>query len=374
MRPLFITFTLCLLYLMAHQGSCDGQIFTGGSYDGGGSDVAVCGVAFTYSGGSFDGGSADVVTCGVTHVYNGGSYDGTGRMGFNCGLAHVYKGGTYDGQGRDFIICGVTRVFKGGNYDGASGNIVALCGVQKLFKGGSYDGSDMEGFAICGAQKLFRGGSCSGDYMSLWNCQSEIYFTKQCWPLVMLPVELLSFRGECLSDNVLLSWETASEVNNDYFTVSVSADPGNNAPSSWHEIGRVQGAGNSTSLLSYSFIDKPQSHGLSSSTEQVIYYRLSQTDYDGATEFFDPVAVKYPCENNEELMVYPIPAGVQLTILTSSSAEEITILNHLGQIVALVEPTEGKTELDVSGFAPGVYMLTVRTGYQTHYRKIIIAK
>lgn len=373
MRPLFITFTLCLLYHLAHQRSCDGQIFTGGSYDGGGSDVVICGVAYSYTGGSFDGGSADVVTCGVTQVFNGGSYDGTGRMGFNCGLAHVNKGGTYDGQGRDFIICGVARIYKGGSYDG-SDRTIATCGVPHVHSGNSYDGGGM-GLSGCATTERFsRGGSCSGDYMSLWSCQSEIYFTKQCWPLVMLPVELLSFRGECLSDNVLLSWETASEVNNDYFTVSVSADPGNNAPTSWHEIGRVQGAGHSTSLQSYSFIDKPQSHGLSSSTGQVIYYRLSQTDYDGATEVFDPIAVKYPCDNDEELMVYPIPAKDQLSIFTTSVAEAITVLNHLGQIVALVEPADGKTVLDVSGFAPGVYMLMVRTGYQTHYRKMIISK
>ena len=94
-----------------------------------------------------------------------------------------------------------------------------------------------------------------------------------------LPIELLSFTGEQHNENNILKWITASETNNDYFTVERSFDAIN-----FEEVGIVDGAGNSISTLNYSLIDNRPFDG-------VTYYRLTQTDFDGNHQSFGLISV-----------------------------------------------------------------------------------
>lgn len=96
-----------------------------------------------------------------------------------------------------------------------------------------------------------------------------------------LPIELLSFSVNAGTESVLVSWETATETNNDFFTIERSTDVQN-----WEILGYVDGAGNSNRPLSYSFTDSRPLDGIS-------YYRLKQTDYDGQYEYFGPVAAQF---------------------------------------------------------------------------------
>ena len=103
-----------------------------------------------------------------------------------------------------------------------------------------------------------------------------------------LPINLISFEGELLSSSnenlVELQWETASEHNNDYYTIHRSLDG-----VSWEIIASINGAGNSTEKISYSTLDRMLSKSL---TTEFVYYRLSQTDFDGESESFDPISVR----------------------------------------------------------------------------------
>lgn len=94
-----------------------------------------------------------------------------------------------------------------------------------------------------------------------------------------LPIELLSFSAEAKERNVELSWSTASEKENDYFSILRSADN-----DSWTEIGRVAGAGNSQSRLDYKFVDMDPNLGIN-------YYKLRQTDHNGHFEEFQTLVV-----------------------------------------------------------------------------------
>lgn len=94
-----------------------------------------------------------------------------------------------------------------------------------------------------------------------------------------LPVELNYFTAETVQGTALLSWSTFTEVNNDYFTVEKSKDAKN-----WEIINTTLGAGNSNIELEYSYIDYEVNEG-------VIYYRLSQTDFDDTTEYFRIVSL-----------------------------------------------------------------------------------
>jgi hypothetical protein len=98
-----------------------------------------------------------------------------------------------------------------------------------------------------------------------------------------LPIELLHFDASCTTDrkSVNLKWATATEINNDYFTIERSADGINFDP-----IAIIKGAGNSNKILDYQWTDNDMLSG------KVNYYRLKQTDYDGKSETFKPIPVR----------------------------------------------------------------------------------
>lgn len=94
-----------------------------------------------------------------------------------------------------------------------------------------------------------------------------------------LPIELISFDGENVSNSNLLEWSTASEINNDYFLLEISEDGYN-----WEDLARVSGSGNSTQVISYRFSDMNYKN-------VVNYYRLSQVDFDGRSETFNIISI-----------------------------------------------------------------------------------
>ena len=100
-----------------------------------------------------------------------------------------------------------------------------------------------------------------------------------------LPINLLTFEGKLLSgidDIVKLKWETATEQNNDFFTLSRSIDG-----IIWENIASISGAGNSNEKTHYQYIDR----SVPKKSKEHIYYKLSQTDFNGQSEQFPPIAI-----------------------------------------------------------------------------------
>ena len=94
-----------------------------------------------------------------------------------------------------------------------------------------------------------------------------------------LPIDLVSFGATPIDDHVQVNWTVACQVNNDFFTIQRSIDTEN-----WVDVGVIQGEGTNNEMMEYILIDDEPFDGTS-------YYRLSQTDYDGTTEVFNPVVV-----------------------------------------------------------------------------------
>lgn len=120
------------------------------------------------------------------------------------------------------------------------------------------------------------------------------------WVLVQgstpLPVELLLFDARLEGGTVRCTWSTASEQNNDYFTVERSGDG-----TVFTDIGEVEGSGTSLVMHDYAFTDEQPLSGLS-------YYRLRQTDLDG-TNTWSEVAAVWRDAPSSDLVVYPNPAS-----------------------------------------------------------------
>lgn len=121
-----------------------------------------------------------------------------------------------------------------------------------------------------------------------------------------LPVELVSFHAIQKGSEVVIEWATASELNNDFFTIERSRNGKH-----FEIVATVAGNGTDKQANDYQFIDRDPYLGLS-------YYRLSQTDFDGTTEQFPMVSVLFRPIGKENLSVYPNPMRGRFVQLKSS--------------------------------------------------------
>lgn len=113
--------------------------------------------------------------------------------------------------------------------------------------------------------------------------------TLNCTPL---PIELLSFTVENFDGDNVINWVTASERDNDYFTIEHSIDGYN-----WNSLIKIDGGGTDNSGNMYEYIDDSYSR-------VVNYYRLKQTDFDGASEYFNIIAVDNSLKQKEIYKIY----------------------------------------------------------------------
>ena len=192
------------------------------------------------------------------------------------------------------------------------------------------------------------------------NC-SRVNFTKKSIAISgTLPIKLKSFKVNSESKGVEVKWTTASEINNDYFSVQRSLDGFN-----FIEIGRVRGAGNSTILLDYTFTDEHPYHGTS-------YYRLKQTDYDGKSETFNIVSVNLKEKLNDinEVHIYPNPFSDTFTAEFESIDKkeiQIQLLSLSGAIIynETITIDEGKNSFHFTtpdNMKTGIYIFRVLNG------------
>lgn len=178
-----------------------------------------------------------------------------------------------------------------------------------------------------------------------------------------LPVELLDFNTIFLNNNrVKLNWRTASEINNDFFTIERSTDG-----IDWEELAIVDGAGNSSTLLTYQTIDSNPFSGTS-------YYRLKQTDFDGKFEYSEIRSVNIKEFGDTQVHIYPNPAENLITIVGSlNELEDVTIYNTLGQNVTLlaqqIEKNETQLTIDLSKLNSGSYYIKTRTTANKVYKQ-----
>lgn len=104
-------------------------------------------------------------------------------------------------------------------------------------------------------------------------------FTGICANGIILPITLLYFKGENQGSLNLLKWATASESNNDYFTIEKTKNG-----TDFEVIATINGAGNSYELNEYEAEDYQINNELN-------YYRLKQTDYDGKKTISDLICI-----------------------------------------------------------------------------------
>lgn len=186
-------------------------------------------------------------------------------------------------------------------------------------------------------------------------------------PITPLPVELLSFEGKAAQSGIALEWSTASEENNQGFTVERSSDGRNFA-----QIGTVAGAGNSSTKLNYRYTDTAPKEGIN-------YYRLKQTDYNGKFEYSKTVAVTYTSPYvNKAIEVYPNPAtqGVVRVAMHNPDGAVLQIMDMNGRQVYLQELQAGQQEIELTvselKIPKGLYYVNLQRPNGRETQKLII--
>lgn len=182
-----------------------------------------------------------------------------------------------------------------------------------------------------------------------------------------LPIKLKSINATCYNSKVQLHWVTATETNNNYFTIEKST-----TGILFEPIATIAGAGNSIVDIEYTYTDN------NTQTSQA-YYRLKQTDYDGKYEY--SIIFTTNCLVNSSSFefnkAYITNEGAVLLVANASQEETKTIIltNILGQTLfnAPHTFTQGYNQitLPTTYLAKGIYFITLTNTEGTSTKKII---
>ncbi|MCL4278996.1 MAG: T9SS type A sorting domain-containing protein, partial [Ignavibacteriaceae bacterium] len=187
---------------------------------------------------------------------------------------------------------------------------------------------------------------------------------------VIVPVELTSFAAASDKNDVILTWNTATELNNQGFEIQ------RKITGEFERVGFVEGRGTTTEAQNYLFRDKDLLSGNYT-------YRLKQTDFDGSFAYSDEVEIEISQPNVFYLgQNYPNPFNPSTNIKYSIPADgnvTLKIYDILGEEVStLVNEFQQAGTFDVvfdgSNLSSGVYYYQLTSGELTSTKKMMLTK
>jgi hypothetical protein len=296
----------------------------------------------------------------------------------------------------------VTNMNPSGPASDASNYVVDRYWRLKMEDGVSAPSASLT-FSYKGTENTIAGISCGGDVIAAqyWNGTTwvgptlnpgstcvlsgvgtaqannvSVFTTTSSQPFILtrnnqlLPVELLAFATYCENKKVNVKWSTASEDNNDFFTVERSPDAMN-----YQSIGLVNGAGTSSVQHNYYFVDHDPLSGTS-------YYRLRQTDFNGLTQVFSSASLSACGSGGLSVEIGQNPTIDGSIWVSISGAENknvrVSVSDILGQNIYTKNLTgiTGSYLLNASipGLAGGIYVVSAYTADEMFSQKIVVVK
>lgn len=194
---------------------------------------------------------------------------------------------------------------------------------------------------------------------------SLTYTTPLALGSTVLPVTFADFNVNCADKGTLITWKTATELDNDYFVIEKYID------NTWTVVDRVDGAGNSNTDRNYQYLD------LESGAAQ---YRIRQVDMDGKYSF--SITKMVSCQDKKvSIVMYPVPASDQLNIAIrtdKSLRTELRIFDMSGRVVktqtANLNSGNNKVTINVSQLSAGEYIIRSSDATLPLNRKFTVAK
>lgn len=182
-----------------------------------------------------------------------------------------------------------------------------------------------------------------------------------------LPVNLISFSARCQNSDIIVDWVTATELNNNYFILERSNDA-----VLFTEIAKINGAGNSNTIISYRFVDK------NAKNQAINYYRLKQVDFDGKTTTSEIIAVQCNSLNENFLRIGSSENYISLLFNSPISGKvNVQIFDKIGRCV-ISKQYEGEDYstilVDKQSLTTGIYTILVTTANGNLTKKITLVK
>ncbi|MFO0435877.1 MAG: SBBP repeat-containing protein, partial [Sphingobacteriaceae bacterium] len=204
-------------------------------------------------------------------------------------------------------------------------------------------------------------GLCPGVYQVTVTSNCNYSYTTNFDISCPLPIELLEFTAKQQSNIVECIWRTATEINNDYFTVEKSTDAIN-----FEIVGKIKVAGNSNTIKNYNMSDEKPYNGVS-------YYRLKQTDFDGTFKYSKLVSVNFQLSSST-VSVFPNPSSGNYTILNTEYTD-VYILDELGRIIKSIsiEPYKSIT-ISLNTFNNGFYLAIFKNKFNDEKKQVKLIK
>ncbi len=217
------------------------------------------------------------------HVLNGATLTIAGNTSFSNGaIININTGGriiingniTNNNNSNQVTIDGTLTV--NGNFTGGNGSTITGTGSMSTTGTASSSGSG----SVFGSTGECTIGPCSETAIS------------------SLPIELIAFDASVTSDKLNFNWSTATETNNDFFTLERTLD---GAEFEVVETFKSKALGGNSSVnLKYNGIDVQPHNGIS-------YYRLKQTDFNGQFTYSQLITVNFEGGAEFSLNIYPNP-------------------------------------------------------------------
>lgn len=262
--------------------------------------------------------------------------------------------GDLDGDGKQDIAVGnytknVTSIFTNTSVPGSisfAGRVDKPSGVSYDVGIDDFDGDNRPDVAVS-------------------NSGSTVSILGNVCTLTPLPIELLDFSAELKNQEVFVHWSTASEINNDYFTLERSSNG-----IDFNRIGELKGAGTSTTLLDYLFVDKNNDFGLH-------YYRLKQTDFNGQFSYTSIIAVNSSLGTGIVCIPNPFNSSTSLEFYSSETGPvSIVILDAMGRevkkISAIAYSTDkNKITFDLSALNSAIYFCKIKSNEHVETIRLI---
>ena len=164
----------------------------------------------------------------------------------------------------------------------------------------------------------------------------------------VLPVKFVSFKvAKYDNSSVLITWQTATEQDNDYFAIEKSTDG-----VVFTEFTRIKGKGTSSNISSYKTMDFQPQTGNN-------YYRIRQTDKDGSSTY-TPVSTIQFSASGTSISVFPNPTSSAITLQADYSVNSRYQLSDLtGNVIENKPINSGRLQINVGQLPAAIYTLNI---------------
>ena len=185
--------------------------------------------------------------------------------------------------------------------------------------------------------------------------QCDLRVTYDNPPCTLLPVGMQNFDVNCSDEKPELKWSTYTESNSNHFSIWKSSDG-----SDYVEVGQVAAKGNSAVEQNYRWIDP-------NITNDMTYYKLSQTDNDGTTEFFD-AKVFAGCDSFSPIV---FEGADDFIHVRAKNIERVTVIDNMGRVIATQSRLDDPNEILLNKSIPNSGMYIIQIDYDSGMKETL---